>query len=82
MEKLAEVEMTWGEKLRVEGRLEGEQKMLLRLLTLMFGEVPEAISTRINAITDENALTDLAQQILSIHSLEELVLPDDKAPEA
>lgn len=41
MEKLANVEMTWGERLRAEGRAEGEarerledeRKILLRLLT-------------------------------------------------
>lgn len=84
MEKLAEVEMTWSERLRdegriegrVEGRIEGEQKMLLRLLALMFGEIPESTTTRINAITDEDALTNLAQQILTIQSLDELKLPD------
>ena len=86
MEKLADVEMTWGERLRAEGRTEGrtegERKMLLRLLTLMFGEVPPTLATRINAITDEVALTLLAQQILTIKRLEELVLPEDEAIEA
>ncbi len=85
MQKLADVEMTWGERLRAEGRAEGEQKgeqkMLLRLLTLLFGEVPATLTTRIHAITDEAALTMLAEQILTIKRLEDLVLPDDEAIE-
>ena len=77
MQKLADVEMTWGERLRVEGRVEGEQKMLLRLLALIFGEVPATLEARIMAITDEATLTMLAQQILTIKRLEDLVLPDE-----
>jgi len=79
MQKLADVEMTWGERLRAEGRAEGERKMLLRLLTLMFGEVPAALAERIDTITDEAALTMLAQQILTIKRLDDLVLPDDES---
>lgn len=79
MKKLADVEMTWGERLRAEGEergeIKGERKMLLRLLTLMFGEVPESLTERINAIADEAALTALAQQILTIKRLDDLVLP-------
>jgi hypothetical protein len=74
MQKLVETEMTWGERLRTEG----ERKMLLRFLTLMFGEVPTTLIERINAITDEAALTALAQQILTIKRLDDLVLPSEK----
>jgi hypothetical protein len=86
MKNLAEVEMTWGERLRAEGEaigeergeLKGERKMLLRLLTLLFGEVPATLVERINTITDEAVLTALAQQILTIKRLDDLVLPVDK----
>jgi hypothetical protein len=74
MQKLVETEMTWGERLRTEG----ERKMLLRFLTLMFGDVPATLVERINAITDDAALTALAQQILTIKRLDELVLPIEK----
>ena len=74
MQKLVETEMTWGERLRTEG----ERKMLLRFLTLMFGYVPASLVERINAITDDAALTALAQQILTIKRLDELVLPIEK----
>ena len=82
MKNLAEVEMTWSERIRAEGEergeIKGERKMLLRLLTLMFGEVPAPLTERINAITDDAALTALAQQILMIKRLDELVLPVEK----
>ncbi len=74
MQKLADVEMTWSERLRTEG----ERKMLLRLLTLMFGEVPATLVERINTITDEAALTALAQQILTIKRVDDLVIPVEK----
>lgn len=74
MQKLVETEMTWGERLRTEG----ERKMLLRFLTLMFGDVPATLVERINAITDDAALTALAQQILTIKRLDDLVLPSEK----
>ena len=87
MEKLAEIEMTWGDRLRAEGeargeargkargRLEGERTMLLRLLSLLFGEAPAAIIERIQAINDEETLAQVAQQLVTIQSLDELVLP-------
>jgi hypothetical protein len=44
MDKLLNVEMTWGDRLRAEGeargRLAGERTMLLRLLTLMLAKRP------------------------------------------
>ena len=84
MEKLANVEMTWGDRLRAEGRvegrvegtIEGERKMLLHLLTLLFGPVPMPLVTRLNAITNENVLALLAKQMLTIKHLDELVLPE------
>lgn len=75
MQKLADVEMTWSERLRAESEVTGERKMLLRLLMLMFGDVPASLVERINTITDEAALTVLAQQILTIKRLDDLVLP-------
>jgi hypothetical protein len=81
MEKLLAVEMTWGDRLRAEGeargRLAGERTMLLRLLTLMFGEAPPSLVARIQAIDDEETLTQVAQQLVKIQSLDELALPEN-----
>ena len=89
MEKLAELETSWGDRLREEGReegrkegreegrKEGEQEMLLHMLSLLFGELPTSLVTRITAITDEGMLTMVAKQILVIKQLDQLVLPDE-----
>lgn len=87
MEKLLAVEMTWADRLRAEGevrgeargRLEGERTMLLRLLTLLFGEPSPALTARINAIGDEETLAQVAQQLATIQHLDELILPDPVA---
>lgn len=93
MEKLADLEMSWGDRLREEGRKEGrkeghkeghkegrkegEQEMLLHLLSLLFGELPASLVKRITAITDEGMLAMVAKQILVIKDLDQLVLPDE-----
>lgn len=55
-----------------------EYYVLLRLLTLLFGEVPAYLVERINTITDEAVLATLAQQILTIKRIEDLVIPVDE----
>ncbi len=93
MKDLADVEMSWGDRLRSEGREQGlelgieqgvkkgEQKMLLHLLSLMFGELPDSLVARITAIEDEDMLAMIAKQILTIKQLDQLVLPDSEKPE-
>lgn len=84
MEKLHAVEMTWGDRLRAEGEergevrgsLKGERKMLLRLITLLFDDAPASLVARIEAISDEETLAQVAQQLVKIQSLDELVLPE------
>ncbi|MFZ4661639.1 MAG: hypothetical protein ACOYNY_31815 [Caldilineaceae bacterium] len=76
MDKLLTVEKTWGDRLRSEGKLEGERTMLLRLLTLMFGEAPTSVVEHIRAIRDEETLAQVAQQLVTIQSLDELILPE------
>ena len=84
MQALADVEMTWLEKARhegraegrVEGRVEGQRKLLLRLLTLKFGELPEAFVQRLLAVSDSDVLDALSEQVLTASSLAEIVLPE------
>ncbi|MBX3016113.1 MAG: DUF4351 domain-containing protein [Caldilineaceae bacterium] len=84
MQALTEIDRSWGEKLREEGReegeLNGERKMLLRLLTLLFGPLPEAFVERIQAITDKTVLEDLRSQLVQVQKLEDLVLPELPPP--
>jgi hypothetical protein len=82
------LEMTWGEKLRQEGREEGREKgreegreegalatkreMLLDVLRLRFGPVPETLAVTI-AQADDAWLTRLYHQAVLASSLEELI---------
>jgi len=83
MEALTAIEMSWGDRLREEGRkegrkeglLDGERKILLLMLTLMFGPLPDDIVQRIRAITDEKILKEVSQQLLQAKSLADLKIP-------
>jgi hypothetical protein len=78
------LEMTWGEKLREEGRQEGQavgreigalatkREMLLDVLRLRFGPVPETLAVTI-AQADDTWLTRLYHQAVLASSLEELI---------
>ena len=72
MQALADLEMTWVEK----ARQEGQRKLLLRLLTLKFGELPEAFVQRLLAVNDSDVLYALSEQVLTASSLAEIVLPE------
>ena len=88
MQALADVEMTRFEKAyhegraegraeaRAEGRVEGQRALLLRLLTLRFGELPEAFVQRLLAVNDSDVLYALSEQVLTASSLAEIVLPE------
>jgi len=82
MQALADVEMTWLERAREEGReegqIEGRRKMLLHQLGVKFGPLPEPFVTRIAAISDSDLLDDLSEQMLFADSLAEIRLPDEE----
>jgi predicted transposase YdaD len=80
--------MTAADRLRAEGRAEGEAKgkaegeakgkaegkaeLLLKLLTLRFGELPQAARARL-AAADEQALMRFTERVLSASSLDEVL---------
>jgi predicted transposase YdaD len=76
------VAMTWSEtqqaKGREEGRTEGMQggarQLLLHLLGKRFGPLPDNVRRRVETITSLDLLTELAERVLSAHSLEEMGL--------
>ena len=76
MQAIADVQMTWLEKARHEGSVEGQRKLLLRQLTLKFGELPEAFVQRLLAVNDSDVLDALGEQVLTAPSLAEIVLPE------
>jgi len=74
------LEMTWGERLRQEGREEGVQigaltakrEMLLDVLRIRFGAVPEALAATI-AQADDAWLTRAHHLSVSASSIEDLI---------
>jgi hypothetical protein len=70
------LEMSWGERLREEGREAGalatKREMLLDVLRLRFGAVPEPLAVAI-AQADDAWLTRLYRQAVLASSLEELI---------
>jgi hypothetical protein len=70
------LEMTWGEKLRQEGREEGtlatKREMLLDVLRLRFGAVPETLMDTIMQ-ADESRLSQMFHRAVLASSLEELI---------
>ena len=78
--------MTWSETQKAMGREEGRteglvqgaqrgaRQLLLHLLGKRFGPLPENVRRRVEAITSLDLLTELAERVLSAHSLEEMGL--------
>jgi Putative transposase, YhgA-like/Domain of unknown function (DUF4351) len=62
--------MTWSETQRAMGRKE----LLLHLLGKRFGPLPEKVRKQIETINSLDRLTELAERVLSAHSLEEMGL--------
>jgi predicted transposase YdaD len=89
MDQLLEIEQSWGDKLREEGleqglkqgleqgQLAGKRTLLLRMLTLMFGDLPPEITNFVNNITDDAMFDQLAQRMLAAQRLEDVVPPGD-----
>ena len=83
MEALADIEVSWGDRLREEGRkegrkegvLDGKRQLLLRMLTMRFGPLPNDVAKRIRAITDETLLEEVSQQLLQVNRIDDLVSP-------
>ncbi|MFY9823273.1 MAG: DUF4351 domain-containing protein [Thermoanaerobaculia bacterium] len=78
--------MTWSETQQAKGREEGRREgmvqgaqggarqLLLHQLGKRFGPLPESVRRRVEAITSLDRLTELAERVLSAHSLEDMGL--------
>jgi hypothetical protein len=63
--------MTAAEMLQAEGRAEGKAEVVLRLLRLKFGEVPEAVHQRVLSAASEE-LDLFADRVITVSSLDEV----------
>ena len=80
------MEMTWADRLRQEaresalkegreeGRVEGKRDLLLYLLDLRFGPLPQDTVDRVRAFTSSEELASLGIRLLDAPSLEDLRL--------
>jgi hypothetical protein len=60
---------TWTDRLFMDGMNKGARELLLRLLEVRFGPVPDEIRQRIEKIRSWDRLTRLAERVLSARSL-------------
>jgi hypothetical protein len=84
------MEMTWEERMEkkytqkglekgmekglAQGRLDALRSVVLRLLRHRFGAVPESVQSRVEAMDEIAPLSDLAERVLEIDSIEEMGL--------
>lgn len=73
MQALLDTELTWGEK----RELEGEIRLLQRLLRHKFGPLPESFVQRLEAIDDPAMLDKLSEQVLTAVTLDDITLPGE-----
>lgn len=78
--------MTWSETQQAKGREEGRaegmvqgaqrgaRQLLLHQLGKRFGPLPDNVRRRVETITSLDRLTELAERVLSAHSLDEMGL--------
>ena len=60
---------------RTEGRLEGERQMLVRMLEMRFGPLPERYRTRVET-ADENLLTKWFARLWTAQKLQDILEPE------
>ena len=72
--RAGEAYVTAAEKLREQGRQEGQAALLLRLLSSRFDTVPEALQARVKAGTSSE-LETWAERVLTVSAIEDLFQP-------
>lgn len=76
------MQMTWAEQMEAKyeakytrkGSLEALRRVVLRLLDRRFGQVPETVRRRVEAIDSTEPLNELAEKVLEARSIEEMGL--------
>jgi hypothetical protein len=75
---IADIEVTWADRLRAEGRQEGRhegmRQLLLHQLEQRFGELPPGVRRRLEGLASSEELQRLADRVLTAASLDELDL--------
>ena len=74
--EMQDVELTWGDRLREEGLVQGKRETLKRLLTARFGPLPEQVRGRIDALSSPEELDRYLDRVLTAATLEDIGLSD------
>lgn len=86
MEALMDTELTWAERMQVEGRregkIEGKIELLLRLLRARFGELPPDFEQQLRAVDNPDLLDKLSEQVLTAVSLHDIQIPETNGESA
>ena len=77
---LAERIDEWIEEREEKGRLEAIRDLAIRLLEKRFSVLPESIADEIRAMTDRERLTELAENVFVVDSIDELGLGGSGSP--
>jgi hypothetical protein len=68
------VKMTWADRMKAEGRLEGRQELLLTQLEQRFGKLSALARRRLAEMRSADLLNQLARKVLVAGSLAEMGL--------
>ena len=72
--QVQDVEMTWADKMKQQGLLDGKRQALSSLLEEKFGPLPEEAAARLQALESEDELDRYLKAILTASSLDDLGL--------
>ena len=74
-----EMEVTWADEIREEGRVFGKRETLLQLLATKFGSLPEETTSRVQAMDSLDELERYLGRVLTAKSLDEMGLGNTAA---
>jgi len=68
------MQVTWADRMKLEGEVRGKRETLLRLLSLKFGQLPEEVRARVQAIESPEELDVYIDRFVFANSLAEMGL--------
>lgn len=62
----------WFEVGKIEGKIEGEKNLVLKLLIKKFNNIPESLAVELQSISDEKIINKIVDSIFEIKSLKDV----------
>ncbi len=72
--KVQDTDLTWGDKLLLEGALQGKRETLKRQVAAKFGPLPTEVATRIDEVVSAEELDQYLDRVLAAESLDDIGL--------